>query len=50
MISTFLDIIGLLLIVLAAGVAIGLGAAILAAGVCCLVLSWSMSRTTGRKR
>ena|GEM_PF-3627813 len=43
--SNLLDIIGLLLIVVAAGVAFGVAPAIAATGVCCLVVSWTMTRS-----
>lgn len=42
--TTVLDIIGAGLIIAAAAVAFGLGAALLAGGAVCLAASWSLSR------
>lgn len=43
-VTTVLDIIGAGLIIAAAAVAFGLGAALLAGGAVCLAASWSLSR------
>jgi hypothetical protein len=42
--TTWLDIAGLILVIIAAGVAFGLAAALLVMGACCLLLSWSITR------
>lgn len=48
MLTTVLDLLGLLLIVAATGFALGFAAAALAAGICCLVTSWRIARTSKR--
>jgi hypothetical protein len=48
MLTTFLEILGLLLIVAAAMVGFGLAAGIFVAGVCCLVAAWSIARAGKR--
>lgn len=48
MLTTLLDLLGLLLIVFAFVVAVGPAAGMLAAGVCCIVASWRI--TQARKR
>jgi hypothetical protein len=45
-VSTILDLLGLLLIVVAVGVVFGPAAAVFASGVCCLVASWAMTRSS----
>lgn len=42
--SPILDVAGLGLIVVAAGMVLGVAASLAVAGVCCLVVSWSMTR------
>ncbi len=44
MLTTFLDLIGLALLVAAAYLAGGLAAALVVAGLACLAVSWSMTR------
>lgn len=43
MLTTALDLAGVALIVLAAGLILGVGAAVAVAGVACLALSWRLS-------
>lgn len=46
--TTFLDFVGAALIVSAAAVALGLGAALLTGGAACLFASWSLTRAPRR--
>ncbi len=48
MLTTFLEVLGLLLIVAAAVVGFGVSAGLLVAGVCCLVAAWSIARAGKR--
>lgn len=44
MLTTLLDIVGLVLLVAAALVAFGPAAALAVAGICCLAVSWRLAR------
>ena len=48
MLTTLLDLFGLLLVVVAATLGFGVAAGVLVAGVCCLVTSWRIARTSKR--
>ena len=48
MLTTVLDLLGLLLLILAVALLLGVPAGVAAAGVCCLVTSWRIARVTKR--
>lgn len=48
MLTTFLEVLGLILIVVAVMVGFGLAAGVFVAGVCCLVAAWSITRAGKR--
>lgn len=48
MLTTFLEVLGLLLVVTAAAVGFGVAAGAFVAGVCCLLAAWSITRAGSR--
>lgn len=48
MLSTILELLGMMMLTAAVGLTFGPAGALFAAGVCCLVLAWAISRASSR--